>query len=99
MLTYAELMARSDAPPGSCWGLFGPDDELGTLNFLTPERVRAAAGCVRRGDLFNLDYALDAFDPPVTATRHLPRHEIFFKHPNHRDDYLDGFYLQATSQI
>ena len=29
------------------WGRWGSDDELGTLNFITPETVRAAAGLVR----------------------------------------------------
>ena len=41
--TYAELRERTDAPAGSSWGVFGEADHLGTLNFLTPERVRAAA--------------------------------------------------------
>jgi kynurenine formamidase len=31
------------------WGRWGPDDELGTLNFITPEKVRDAAGLVRSG--------------------------------------------------
>jgi kynurenine formamidase len=31
------------------WGRWGPDDELGTLNYITPEKVRAAAGLVRSG--------------------------------------------------
>jgi kynurenine formamidase len=31
------------------WGRWGSDDELGTLNYITPERVRAAAGLVRSG--------------------------------------------------
>jgi len=31
------------------WGRWGPDDQLGTLNLLTPERVWAAAGLVRSG--------------------------------------------------
>jgi len=31
------------------WGRWGPDDQLGTLNFVTPARVRAAAGLVRSG--------------------------------------------------
>ena len=31
------------------WGRWGPDDELGTLNFITPERVRQAAALVRTG--------------------------------------------------
>jgi kynurenine formamidase len=31
------------------WGRWGDDDELGTLNFITPEMVRAAAALVRSG--------------------------------------------------
>lgn len=96
---YAALCARTDAPPGSSWGVFGADDELGTINFLTPERVVAAARCVRRGTVFNLDCPLDAFDPPILAHRHPVRHTVFGNSPYHRDDYLDGFYLQSTTQV
>jgi kynurenine formamidase len=31
------------------WGRWGPDDELGTVNFVTPDMVRAAATLVRSG--------------------------------------------------
>ncbi len=31
------------------WGRWGPDDERGTLNYITPAHVRAAAGLVRSG--------------------------------------------------
>jgi kynurenine formamidase len=31
------------------WGRWGDDDELGTLNYITPDMVRAAAGLVRSG--------------------------------------------------
>ena len=31
------------------WGRWGDDDELGTLNCITPDMVRAAAGLVRSG--------------------------------------------------
>jgi len=99
MLTYDELMEREDAPPGSAWGLFGPDDQAGTLNHLTPERVAAAAGLVRKGVTFNLDYPLNVFNPYPSGTREPTVHRIFAHHPNHRDDYLDSFYLQSTTQL
>lgn len=97
--TYEDLLARTDAPSGSSWGLFGPDDEIGTLNLLTPARVVAAASLVRRGVRFRLDTLLDAFDPPVAAHRHAHRHKIFARSDHHRDDLLDGMYLQAASHI
>lgn len=97
--TYRELLERRDAPPGSSWGVFGERDELGTINFITPESVRHAASLVRRGVTYNLDCALDAFEPPVAPHRHSPRHTIFGNSPHHRDDFLDGLYLQGSTQV
>ena len=34
----------------SNWGRWGADDERGTINFVTPDVIRRAAACVRRGD-------------------------------------------------
>jgi len=99
MQTYKELLARTDAPAGSAWGLFGADDELGTINLLTPDRVLAGSRCVRRGAVFNLDLALDAINPPLFPTRKLPEHTIFQRNDCHRDDYIDQLYLQVSSQI
>ena len=36
------------------WGRWGPEDELGTLNLITPEVRRAAGACVRTGRAFPL---------------------------------------------
>ena len=38
----------------SNWGRWGPDDEVGTLNFITPAMVVAASRLVRRGKVFSL---------------------------------------------
>jgi kynurenine formamidase len=46
-------------PEGSNWGDFGPDDQLGRLNLLTPERVRRAVAEVREGLVFCLSLPLD----------------------------------------
>ena len=46
-------------PDGSTWGEFGPDDECGRINLLTPERVRAAVAEVREGRTFCLSLPLD----------------------------------------
>ncbi len=53
-------MARwKKRPAGSNWGEFGPDDQLGRLNLLTPERVRRAAEEIREGVTFCLSLPLD----------------------------------------
>ena len=36
------------------WGRWGDDDELGTLNFITPDKVAQAAASVRDGKIFAL---------------------------------------------
>ena len=97
--SFSELRKRSDAPPGSSWGIFGRQDELGTLNFLTEERILEAKQSIKRGKFFNLDCSLDAFDPPILAHRKTVKHTIFGSSPYHRDDCIDSFYLQSGSQI
>ena len=97
--SYRELVARSDAPSGSSWGVFGESDQLGTLNFITPEVSARAAGLVREGRIINLDYPINTFVPSIAGTRPPTEHYVFSNNPNHRDDWLDKFYLQSTSQI
>lgn len=98
--TYADLLERDDAPPGSSWGVFGPNDELGTLNLLGADEARAATALVRHGRKFGLDYEVNAFSPPVSPNRHSARHTMYSRHDGCvRDDRLDEFYLQVSSQI
>lgn len=46
---------RSGSPADSNWGVFGDDDELGTLNFLTPEAVRRGSATVTQGTAYPLN--------------------------------------------
>jgi kynurenine formamidase len=46
------------------WGRWGPDDQLGTLNLLTPDRVRAAAGLVRSGRRVSLAIPINTVAGP-----------------------------------
>jgi kynurenine formamidase len=96
--SYDELRSAG-VPLGTAWHVFGPRDQLGTLNFLTPQRVLDALAIPRRGATFNLDYPINDFDPPPYGARDVPRHVIFSGNAFHFDDYLDGLYLQASSQI
>jgi kynurenine formamidase len=49
----------------SNWSRWGAEDERGTLNFITPERVRRAAACVKRGIVFSLGLPLGADGPQI----------------------------------
>lgn len=40
------------------WGRWGDDDQIGTLNYLTDDVVKAAASCIRTGRRFSLAYPL-----------------------------------------
>lgn len=95
--TYDELATAT--PAYSSWEVFGPGDRLGTINHLTPERVAAAARLVRTGKRFGLDYPVQAFEPYPTGTRRSLEHHVFANNDFHRDDWVDSFYLQSSSQI
>lgn len=97
--TYAQLRQRTDAPAGSSWGLFPADPARGMANFAGPEQARRAAGTIESGEVFNLDYALDAFVPPLFPDRNAYRHEIYQVNDTVLDDFVDGLYLQGSSQV
>ena len=59
-------------PEGSNWGDFGPDDQLGRLNLLTPEKVRQAVAEVREGLSFCLSLPLDYPGGSVLNPRRFP---------------------------
>jgi kynurenine formamidase len=45
------------------WGQWGAEDELGSMNYVTEDKVRAAAALVRRGRVFSLSIPLDDAGP------------------------------------
>jgi kynurenine formamidase len=52
------------------WATWGPDDELGTVNYITPEKVVAACRLVKDGRIMQLGVPLDRKDgPQATAPR------------------------------
>ncbi|MBS0378717.1 MAG: cyclase family protein [Proteobacteria bacterium] len=61
-------------PEGSNWGDFGPDDQRGRMNLLTPQRRLAAVREVQEGLVFSLSLPLDyPGGPGLWETRHPPR--------------------------
>lgn len=49
------------------WGKWGPDDQRGTLNYITPDKVRQASSMVRLGKTFSLQLPLDGNGPQTGA--------------------------------
>ena len=58
----------------SNWGRWGADDEVGTLNHITPEKVRDAAALVRQGKSFGLAIPFDSQGPQTGGRRFNPIH-------------------------
>src|SRR3990172_3868664 len=58
----------------SNWGRWGPDDELGTLNYITPEKIVAAAALVKQGKVFGLAIPFDQTGPQAGRGRFNPIH-------------------------
>jgi kynurenine formamidase len=97
--SYSDLPVRKGAPAGAAWGVFGDDDEVGTINLLTPARVVAATSSIRTGKVFALNLPINIPDPPLfTRGKHTHTVKIFPTAEFVLDDYLDNFYPQASSQ-
>jgi kynurenine formamidase len=111
---YRELLDRDGVPPGSSWGLWGADDEIGTLNLLDDARTLAAARLVRHGEVVALTLPMHLPEERL-AWRGKPVHQILRvgHHANDnrpggtddtggtfidRDDVIDRLWLQGGSQ-
>jgi kynurenine formamidase len=89
----------------SNWGRWGAEDERGTLNFITPDRLVAAAALVRKGAVFDLGIPFDDQGPQPGGGRINPVHlmsqtgdtQVFPGGFRYADDYI-FMPLQGASQ-
>ena len=89
----------------SNWGRWGAEDERGTLNLITPDKLVAAAGLVRRGAVFDLGIPFDDQGPQPGGARINPVHlmsqtgdtQVFPGGFRYADDYI-FMPLQGASQ-
>jgi hypothetical protein len=88
--------------PGSglrhSWQVWGQEDSLGTLNRLTPQVVASAASCVRTGERIGLSLPLEQPAPPFFGRKAMSHVVYPMGGGIGWDDWLDGFYLQSSSQ-
>ena len=94
--SYSELPVKAGAPPRSAWGLFGDDDQVGCVNLMTPAKAVEAAALVRTGRSFALNWEFELPMPAMFRRGNL-RHTITGQGFG-RDDIIDNFYPQASSQ-
>jgi kynurenine formamidase len=87
------------------WGRWGTDDERGTTNLITPQRLVAAAGLIRQGRVFDLGIPFDEKGPQPGGGRINPVHlmsetgaeQVFPGGFRYADDYV-FMALQGASQ-
>jgi kynurenine formamidase len=99
---FADLPLDKNGPPGNAWGLYGPNDELGALNMITPATVLEAAKEIQTGDRVSLDWYLNL---PSHPSFNRPPFQWTFKNKSHpdgrkrtvNDDHLE-FNTQGSSQ-
>lgn len=54
-VAFSDLPLNKQGPHGNAWGRWGPDDQLGTLNYLTNDVVaKAATECIKAGQRVSL---------------------------------------------
>lgn len=81
----------------SNWGRWGTEDQQGTLNLLTPEMVRLAAGLVKEGKVYSLAMPL-AVNGPQWPTRHRTwKVTTFGVYPNGRGSADDVVTMHSHS--
>ena len=69
-LTKADIEAAAERLKN--WGKWGADDEIGTLNYTTPDDIVRAAGLVRKGQVFSLALNYDDKGPQGGKTKFPP---------------------------
>lgn len=88
------------------WGRWGEDDERGTANLITPDRLVAAARLVRKGRVFDLGIPFEKEGPQSGELRPNPFHlmsetgdeQVFPGGFKFADDYV-FMSLQSASQL
>jgi kynurenine formamidase len=97
VVPFDELPLLPESGLRHSWDLHGPGDQLGTLNRLTGPVAAAAAATVRTGERIGVSLPLGLPDPPFFG-RQAFKHTVYPMGPTAFDDFVDGFYLQCSSQ-
>ncbi|MCJ1305220.1 hypothetical protein MMC08_008034, partial [Hypocenomyce scalaris] len=83
--SFDELPLDKNGPFANAWGLFGERDQLGMLNLLTPETVKAAATEIKEGLRVSLDWHLSKPAHPFFG-RQVFYHHMHTKFPRTVND-------------
>jgi kynurenine formamidase len=93
---YRELPLIEGTTEHHAWNFFAEGDELGTLNRIGPRQLVEAASLVQSGKVISLNLPLDQ-PGPLAEGRSGYEHHVEVERFG-RDDKLDNFFLQGSSQ-
>jgi kynurenine formamidase len=96
--SFDELTGGDGRPAGSSWGLWGEGDKLGTLNLLTPERVKRGAACVKKGAVFAVNLDMHMPDPPLFGRDAFTHEVVWLQNEAGHDEHISGWNTQSSSQ-
>ncbi|KAH7259163.1 uncharacterized protein BKA55DRAFT_735976 [Fusarium redolens] len=96
---FDELPLDKTGPRGNAWGLWGQDDQLGTLNYLTDEVVgQAARENIKTGTRLSLNWSMMGASYPKFARKNLDLKLINKAPLKHAHDDEWRFNSQCSSQ-
>jgi hypothetical protein len=95
---FSSLPLDKSGPAGNAWGLYGPNDELGALNMLTPDVIKSAASEIQTGERVSLDWSLNlptfpSFNRPAFDWKMEIR-----RHPNGSKRVVNDDFLNINTQ-
>ncbi|MCJ1254541.1 hypothetical protein MMC24_002356 [Lignoscripta atroalba] len=95
---FSDLPLNPGDPPHSAWGLYGKDDQLGTLNRLTDDLVlQAAKEEIQSGARISLNWPLDAQSLPGFGRQAFHK-SVYRKAPRVVNDDIWFLNTQSSSQ-
>jgi Putative cyclase len=94
---FDDLPTLPDSEERHAWDVWGRGDQLGAVNFIGLDQSRSATSSVQSGLVVPLSAPLTEPDPGLFPARSRYRH-VITKTSHGRDDHLDGFFPQFSSQ-
>lgn len=95
---FSDLPLDKNGPHHNAWGLYGANDQLGTLNRLTDQIVTSASREIKTGTRISLNWPLDAQGPLPFFGRQAFHQHLYQKPPRIVNDDVWTFNTQSSSQ-
>ncbi|KAK6400335.1 hypothetical protein LTR81_024384 [Elasticomyces elasticus] len=95
---FSALPIDKSGPHHNAWGIYGKDDQLGTLDRLSDDIVKAASSEIQTGVRIGLDWPVDAQKDIPLFGRQAFHKEVYRKPPRVVNDDVWTFDTQSSTQ-